>query len=102
MVGATSWRSNHFLPCNRRYGAVGGGSTFRFFESSNNEVYQKLYTFMSGVHRDEVIMNGNDEGIEKVIESNGKYAFFMESASIQYLQERNCKISQVVKELCRG
>ena len=38
---------------------------------------------------------GNVEGVEKVEEANGKYAFFMESASIEYLVERRCKLSQV-------
>ena len=42
-------------------------------------------------------MDGNIEGVEKVEESNGKYAFFMESASIEYLVERRCKLSQVRK-----
>ena len=38
----------------------------------------------------------NHDGVEKVLESNGKYAFFMESASIEYLVERvPCKLSQV-------
>merc|ERR1711892_1489185 len=41
------------------------------------------------------MMNGNMEGVEKVEEADGKYAFFMESASIQYLVERRCKLSQV-------
>ena len=41
------------------------------------------------------MLGGNLEGVEKVEESNGKYAFFMESASIQYLKERQCKLSQV-------
>ena len=30
------------------YGAVSGGSTFGFFEKSENEIYEKLYNFMSG------------------------------------------------------
>ena len=30
-----------------------------------------------------------------VEESEGKYAFFMESSSIEYLVERRCKLSQV-------
>ena len=30
------------------YGAVNGGSTAGFFENSNNDVYQKLWQFMSG------------------------------------------------------
>ena len=60
-------------------------------------------------------MNGNDEGIEKVIRADGKdsiftrgsihdsltqpfagkYAFFMESSTIQYTTERNCKVTQI-------
>ena len=30
------------------YGAVSGGSTFGFFEKSEDEKYEKLYNFMSG------------------------------------------------------
>ena len=41
------------------------------------------------------MLNSNTEGVEKVEETDGKYAFFMESASIQYLVERRCKLSQV-------
>jgi len=78
-----------------RYGAVKGGSTALFFENSTSEVYQKAWQFMSGVHKSEVMLAGNTDGVEKVEKSNGKYAFFMESASIQYLQERKCKLSQV-------
>ena len=77
------------------YGAVNGGSTYKFFEKSNEEVYQKINAFMSGMHQSEVMMSSNDNGIEKVEESEGKYAFFMESAQIEYIQERQCKLSQV-------
>ena len=77
------------------YGAVSGGSTFNFFKKSNDEVYQKAYNFMTGIHSAEVVMPNNEAGIDKVIESNGKYAFFMESAQIEYLQERKCMLSQV-------
>jgi len=77
------------------YGAMEGGSTAGFFENSNNDVYQTLWEFMSGVHHSEVMLGSNIEGVEKVENANGKYAFFMESASIQYLVERRCKLSQV-------
>jgi len=77
------------------YGAVKGGSTARFFKEADNEVHQVLYQFMSGVHKDEVMMSSNEEGVNKVVNSKGKYAFFMESASIEYLVERNCNLSQV-------
>ena len=33
------------------YGAVDGGSTAGFFENSNNDVYQRLWAFMSGMLR---------------------------------------------------
>ena len=77
------------------YGAVSGGSTAGFFARSDNDVYQRLHVFMSGVHQAEVMMGGNTEGVEKVEEADGKYAFFMESAAIDYLVERRCKLSQV-------
>merc|ERR1719347_2227917 len=77
------------------YGAVVGGSTLKFFEKSTIPTYQLLYEFMSGVHESEVIMANNAEGVEKVEEANGKYAFFMESAAIEFLVERRCKLSQV-------
>ena len=41
------------------------------------------------------MVNSNDEGVAKVTESKGKYAFFMESASIQYIIERNCEVTQI-------
>jgi len=50
---------------------------------------------MAGVHSKDVMMSGNEEGVSKVESSKGKYAFFMESASIEYLVERRCNLSQV-------
>ena len=38
----------------------------------------------------------NPDGVDMVEESNGKYAFFMESSSIEYLIERRCKLAQVI------
>jgi ABC-type amino acid transport substrate-binding protein len=79
-----------------KYGAYAGGSTAAFFENSNNDIYKTLWQFMSGVHQSEVMLGSNLEGVKKVEDENGKYAFFMESASIQYLVERlPCKLSQV-------
>jgi hypothetical protein len=37
----------------------------------------------------------NPDGVDKVENSNGKYSFFMESSSIEYLVERRCKLAQV-------
>ena len=41
------------------------------------------------------MVSSNDDGIQKVIDDEGKYAFFMESASIEYIVERKCKVTQV-------
>jgi len=77
------------------YGAVNGGSTAGFFAKSKEDVYQRINAFMTGIKRAEAMMDSNMEGVEKVEEADGKYAFFMESASIQYLIERRCKLAQV-------
>ena len=54
---------------------------------------------LEGVHQSEVMLESNLDGVEKVENENGKYAFFMESASIEYLVERRCKLSQVMRIL---
>ena len=57
-------------------------------------LYQTMWEFMSN-HRSEVMVGSNTEGIAKVIKENGKYAYMMESSSIQYIIERNCKVTQI-------
>lgn len=41
----------------------------------------------------EVLTAGNDEGKKKVLSEN--YAFLMESSSIEYIQERECNLTQI-------
>ena len=41
------------------------------------------------------MVGSNDEGIQKVIDEKGRYAFFMESASIEYIVERKCQVTQI-------
>ena len=43
----------------------------------------------------EVLLRGNQEGIDKVVSEKGFYAFFMESVTIEYLTNRNCDLRQV-------
>ena len=57
-------------------------------------LYQTMWEFMSN-HRSEVMVGSNTEGIAKVVKDNGKYAYMMESSSIQYIVERNCKVTQI-------
>ena len=44
------------------------------------------------------MVGSSPEGVDKVEESNGAYAFFMESSGIEYLVERRCTLSQVIVE----
>ena len=68
-----------------QYGVVAGGSTMNFFKESKMPTYQKMWEFMSGPMKEEVMVSGNGEGIEKVVNDDGGYAFMMESSSIQVL-----------------
>ena len=45
--------------------------------------------------RDHVFVGSNNEGIDKVLQADGKYAYMMESASIEYNIERNCNLTQI-------
>lgn len=42
-----------------------------------------------------VFTNGNQEGVDRVLKGKGRYAFLMESASIEYQTERHCNLMQV-------
>lgn len=39
--------------------------------------------------------NGNEEGVKRVQDSNGLYAFLMESSTIEFFTERKCDLTQV-------
>ena len=41
----------------------------------------------------------NNEGVQRVVDSDGQFAFLMESNSIHYQIERNCQLIQVGKLL---
>ena len=53
-----------------------------------------MKSFMES-QKDSVFMKSNHNGVSKVINSEGDYAFLMESNSIQYSIERNCDLIQV-------
>ncbi|XP_012273738.1 glutamate receptor ionotropic, kainate 2 [Orussus abietinus] len=79
-----------------KYGAKSGGSTYAFFRDSEDPIYQKMYQYMKE-NAAEVLTKTNDEGINKVLD--GGYAFFMESSSIEYVQDRECNVTQVGEPL---
>ena len=68
------------------YGALDGGSTVAFLKNSKISVYSRMWEFMSS--RPHVLVSSTREGIERVRESKGKYAFLIESSTNEYTNER--------------
>ncbi|XP_046978242.1 glutamate receptor ionotropic, kainate 2-like [Vanessa cardui] len=79
------------------YGAIRTGSTMDFFKLSKDKMYRQMYDNM--VANPVVLVNSNDEGEKRVINGKNKYAFFMESTSIEYKLKRNCELKKVGEEL---
>lgn len=102
-----------------KYGVLRGGSTESFFRNAVMEPFITMWKFMERkldplecakslsslalnvsrqpflVHEREVMVSSNEEGLQKVLESDGGYAYLMESSSIMYIVERNCELVQV-------
>ncbi|KAG4077931.1 hypothetical protein HA402_013431 [Bradysia odoriphaga] len=77
-----------------KYGVVKGGSTASFFRNSNNPTYKKIWSAMESSELTAFVSN-SAEGVSRVVERNGKYAFLMESVAIEYATERRCELTQV-------
>ncbi|CAK1585389.1 unnamed protein product [Parnassius mnemosyne] len=80
------------------YGVLINGSTYKFFENSNDSVYQKIFTVMESA-KPTVFTTSNDEGRDRVVRSKGTYVFFMESTAIEYYTERHCDLKMVGPKL---
>ncbi|XP_011061173.1 PREDICTED: glutamate receptor ionotropic, kainate 2-like [Acromyrmex echinatior] len=75
-----------------KYGAKRKGATLNFFGESNISTYIDMYKYMMENEND-VLVAENEDGLHKV--KTDDYAFLMESASIEYMTERNCDVTQV-------
>ncbi|KAH9418715.1 hypothetical protein DERP_004041, partial [Dermatophagoides pteronyssinus] len=67
------------------------GSTKAFFRESNLSTFKRMFEFMKS--RPHVFMAKNEDGRKRV--ERGNYAYLMESASIEYIIERNCNLTQI-------
>ncbi|KAG8194658.1 hypothetical protein JTE90_003129 [Oedothorax gibbosus] len=74
-----------------KYGCLGSGSTRTFFEGSKIPTYEMMWNYMK--NHPEVFVDSNEKGKEMVIAGN--YAYLMESASIQFMTERECNLTQI-------
>lgn len=75
-----------------QYGSLQSGSTQSFFKESEFPTYKKMWHVMQAA-RPSVFAQSNQKGIERV--RRGKYAYLMESTSIEYAIERNCDLTQI-------
>ncbi|RWS01464.1 glutamate receptor-like protein [Dinothrombium tinctorium] len=68
------------------YGVLRDSSTQEFFRRSKISVYVHMWEFMNS--RPHVFVDSYREGINRVRESKGKYAFLIESTQNDYVNER--------------
>ncbi|XP_064482166.1 glutamate receptor 1-like isoform X2 [Ornithodoros turicata] len=80
------------------YGTLSFSSTQEFFRRSKIAVYARMWEFMNS--RKHVFTSTYEEGIRRVRESKGKYAFLMESTKNDYINERHpCDTMKVGRNL---
>lgn len=78
------------------YGAKKGGSTFKFFELSDNPDYQLMYQYMVKNEKS-VLVTSNDDGVARA--KAGGYAYLMESSTIEYIEQRQCEVEKAGNKL---
>ena len=66
-------------------------------QNSNLDVYQRIYQRMESDPT--VYTNSNMEGIERVHEEAGSYAYFIESPMAEYITSRTCDITMLGRNL---
>ncbi|XP_075248823.1 glutamate receptor 2-like isoform X2 [Convolutriloba macropyga] len=69
------------------YGTRSSGSTKQFFNNSQIDVFKRMWEYMSSA-TPSVFEPSNNAGIARVRNSNGKYAFLIESAMNEYIQQQ--------------
>ncbi|RWS27374.1 glutamate receptor 1-like protein, partial [Leptotrombidium deliense] len=80
------------------YGVLRDSSTQEFFKKSKIAVYTRMWEFMNS--RPHVFVDSYKEGIRRVRDSKGKYAFLMESTQNDYNNERKpCDTMKVGRNL---
>jgi len=76
-----------------KYGMIQEGATESFFRDSKFSVYDMMWFDMK--NNENVFVESAKEGIEKVLQEDGKYAFFTESTVVDYVVDHQCQLKQV-------
>lgn len=69
------------------YGTLRSGTTEAFFKTSKVAVYERMWAYMTS-KTPSVFTDKIQDGISRVRESNGKYAFLVESSTNDYINNR--------------
>ncbi|KAF5287636.1 hypothetical protein FQA39_LY15839 [Lamprigera yunnana] len=77
-----------------KFGTLINGSTYEFFKESDYSKYQAVWNKMSGF-KPSTFVGKNVEGVRKVLNKNQDYAFFMESASMEYEISKHCELAEI-------
>jgi len=80
-----------------KLGVFGYGSSKKFFENSDYDVYQRIYHRMESDPT--VFMNSNMQGIERVQKEAGYFAYFIESPMAEYITSRTCDLAMLGRNL---
>ncbi|XP_014204503.1 glutamate receptor ionotropic, kainate 3-like [Copidosoma floridanum] len=75
-----------------KFGAKKDGSTYQYFESSKNPKHKQLAEQMKAKEWERYMVTNNEDAFKLVRDE--KYAFIMESSSIEYIQYRQCDLEQ--------
>ncbi|RWS07676.1 uncharacterized protein B4U79_10390 [Dinothrombium tinctorium] len=76
-----------------KYGAVDGGSTLQFLTTTKDPEYHKLSAHL--LENKDDMPKSYTEAVQRVIQANGKYAFFMEGTSADYYLGTTCDLIQL-------
>ena len=77
------------------YGLVRGGATEHWFSTTTSAVYRRMWTEISK-DAGRRLLSSLEEGVARVRQSDGRFAFIMESSTAQYWAGRRpCRLATV-------
>lgn len=77
-----------------QFGMLKGGSTQLLFSESNESEYRLAWSKMVSMKPD-AFTASNAEGVDRVKRSEGRYAFLLETTTLQYYLARNSELKQI-------
>ncbi|XP_060666776.1 glutamate receptor ionotropic, kainate 2 [Drosophila nasuta] len=77
-----------------QFGTIRGGATSVYFSESNDTENRMAWNKMVSFKPDAFTKN-NEEGVDRVKVSKGRYAFLMETTNLLYQTQRDCQLTQI-------